>query len=118
MNEHIPAVEMRGDSLVVKLAFSTPHSEVSLNCVIDVTSLGEIAGVEILDLRVQLSGLEPEHPSGSGDVRWSYDEEVDAFYLHLLRESAPVQQSATCRVQLDVDRRMVGLAIEFGSAGQ
>ncbi|WP_263377687.1 DUF2283 domain-containing protein [Granulicella paludicola] len=78
---------------------------------IDLTAFGEVIGVEVLDWRRQLSGGVLYGPAACGQVRWSYDEEVDAFYIHLREGRGQIQMSVVCRVGLDPDRRVVLLEV-------
>lgn len=118
MTEHYPTVTRSDGLLVVVLASLESSTEARVNSVLDVTAFGDVIGVEILDLRRLTGGFEPAQPSGDAVVRWAYDEEIDAFYLHVSSERASTQRSATCRVHLDVDHHMVALTIDLGSAGQ
>jgi hypothetical protein len=84
---------------------------VEVACVLDPTDFGEVIGVEVLDLRRQFSGAVVEAPRSSGQVGWSYDSEVDAFYVRVAEGSGQVQTSATGTIGLDSIQRVALLEV-------
>lgn len=59
--------------------------------IVDQNAFGDVVGVEILDLRSHLGSGRVPRGTAAGFPRWSYDEEIDAFYVRLTEETAPVQ---------------------------
>jgi uncharacterized protein YuzE len=108
---YLPSAEASGQTLYVRFLDSPATSSVEVACVIDQTHFGDVIGVEILDLRRQLSGGVVGGPRASGRVRWSYDSEIDAFYVHVMEGNSQVQTSATGKVSLDTDQRVVLMEI-------
>ena len=68
-------------------------------------------GVEILDLTRQLAGGVVESSSLEGGVRWSYDDEVDAMYVHVREGRSQVQRRASGIGELDSEGKLVGLTV-------
>lgn len=81
------------------------------DCVIDQTDLGEIVGIEILDLVRQLAGGRAPSAPLAGFPRWSYDEEIDAFYVHLADGRAQVQKSGSCTAYVDQEGQLNALEL-------
>lgn len=100
----------------VRMAESSAATELPAECVVDRTGMGEIVGIEILDFRRQLGGATVSPGSDSGALHWSYDPEMDAFYVRCAREHAPVQIKTTCVALLDPERRVVELIVDQGQA--
>lgn len=71
-----------------------------VEAVSDVDEFGDLAGVEILGLRADAGVMFV--PTASVDVlpRWSYDEEVDAFYLTV--SDTPSYRQDVVRVELGI----------------
>lgn len=118
MSEFNPLVERQDDLLRITLR---PHlgvlSLMSLRCVIDLTFLGEVVGVEVLDFGRQLSGGTAPSCLNNGDVRWSYDPEVDAFYVHVSDGPGQVQHADTAIAYLDSDGQLTVLELQNPSIG-
>jgi hypothetical protein len=95
----------------VKICFSDSEASESLEvaCVVDLTDFGDVLGIEVLAWQRQLSGGKIVAPSVSENVRWSYDEEIDALSIHLREGYSQVQRPATCVVNLDSSKRVVCL---------
>lgn len=68
---------------------------VEIECVLDLTYLGDVVGIEVLDLRKQLGGGSVSSFRAEGKVRWSYDDKIDALYIYIGHGSGQVQRSAT-----------------------
>jgi uncharacterized protein YuzE len=109
----VPIAERQNDRLRVTLRPSSGVlSSTSLACVVDLTYLGDVVGVEILDFGRQLSGgVAPISPKGGG-VRWSYDPEMDAFYIHVAEGSGQVQRKATAVAFLDSDGQLTAIELQ------
>jgi hypothetical protein len=116
MSTSLPSAELNGTTLFVRFLDSPTASSVEVACVIDQTDFGDVIGVEILDLRRQLSGGVVDGPRSSGRVRWSYDREIDAFYVHVLEGNSLVQTPATSKVSLDAAQRVVLMEIPIPPA--
>jgi len=114
MSEFVPLAERQDDHLRVTLRSSSGVlSSAPLACVVDLTYLGEVVGVEVLDFGRQLSGgTAPTSPKGA-EVRWSYDPEVDAFYVHVAEGPGQVQRKATAVARLDSDGQLAVLELQL-----
>jgi hypothetical protein len=80
--------------LVARLADATDAKHFDFECVVDMTGLEIVVGVEILDLRRQLQGATVVPRRDTDGFRWSYDPEMDAFYLRVKDDSARIQKKA------------------------
>lgn len=115
MMDFVPTARVADGLLRVQLADSAGDRRVSFGCVVDVTTLGAVVGVEILDVTQQL-GIDARAVGSirvTDDFHWSYDPEVDAFYLRLRNEVAPVQKSSTGIAILDHQNRIVALEVSL-----
>lgn len=118
MNSY-PNIAATMNSLSVEFAPHPGHvKNLPLQMVLDYGESGEVIGVEILNLAFEagknclgiISSIVPIQEDG---LKFSYDEECDAFYLRLkvgksLRQK--VVQGNTC---LDADGRIVRLNAEW-----
>ena len=85
-------------------------------CVLDLTFLGDLAGLELLEFRKQLDGdIQPRTRHGA--ISWSYDSEVDALYFHINNGPGQVQQDADAVAYLDASGMLVRLEIQMPSYG-
>jgi hypothetical protein len=75
------------------------------------TDFGDVIGGEILDWRRHLSGGVIDVPSPSGQFRWSYDDEIDALYIHVTAGRGQIQMRSTGTVDLDSDQRVLSLGV-------
>jgi len=107
-----PRVRVSDGVLIVDLVPASPARRISFECVVDRTDFGDVVGIEILDFRPQLcGGTSPASPNI--DVpRWSYDEEIDAFYITLLNTTAAVERSTIGVAVLDTAKQVISLEIE------
>jgi len=105
-----------GDGTVsIRFSDEISSQSVEVACTVDLTDFGDVIGVEVLDWRGQLSGGVIDAPSACGQVRWSYDEEVDAIYIHLMEGRGQIQRSAVGSAKLASNRRVVRLEIPIPS---
>lgn len=110
MSASHPRVRVHEGALIVDLVPAPAAHRISFQGVLDRTDLGDAVGIEILDFRQQLGGA--SLPPSSDDLpRWSYDEEIDAFYLRLAGAGATVQQSTVGTAILDETNRLISLEI-------
>jgi len=92
-------------SLVITLEVTVvgPTSAVQTECVLDLNGLGEVIGLEIVNLEHstgwKVPGIVGHAKLGSGErVRWSYDQEADAFYVAVKQDQSVDQRCARCSV--------------------
>lgn len=78
----------------------------------DLNGRGEIVGVEVLDCRRQLGAPPPPLDPEAKLPRWSYDEEIDAFYARLRDDNAPRQETRKGLALFDCDGAVVALEAE------
>lgn len=76
---------------------------VPTECVLDVTGLGDVIGVEIVNLAHntgwRVPGSRGMATLGSGErVSWSYDQEADAFYVAIKEDRSLDQRCVRCAV--------------------
>jgi hypothetical protein len=106
-----PRVAIEDDVLHIWLVATEPVRSIEIDCVVDLTYLDEVIGVEVLDLRRQTGGATPGPSPASSQLRWAYDDEIDAFYLHVADGRGQLQSSATANASLDSGGRLVRLEI-------
>jgi len=96
----------------LKLTFADAATakQVEFSGTADFNHYGDLAGLEILDMKRQLVGgaLPERSPTAP---RWSYDESIDAFYVAASEEHSSRQASAHGVLQLSASGVLV--AIEF-----
>lgn len=68
-----------------------------IDCVVDLTDFGEVVGVEVLDVSRQLAGGVVDPPTLQGEIRWSYDDEIDALYVHVADGRGQMQRRSIAR---------------------
>jgi uncharacterized protein YuzE len=111
MSQFVPSASIDDGELAIRLDDSETTSSMKVSCVVDLTDFGDVVGVEILDLRRQLSGAVVESSHPASDIRWSYDAEIDAFYIHLMEGRGQVQVRVSATAYLDSRRRLVQLQV-------
>lgn len=90
----IPRVDEGGDGrLRITVSNGTALRTEQFDCIIDRDDFNRAIGVEVLGFNEQLKADVPSSPE-LGQPRWSYDSEVDAFYLHV-REGRVTHQEKT-----------------------
>ena len=106
-----PSAVTSGNVLTVSLRTGHADRQVNLDVILDQTDFGDVVGVEILDLRRQLAdGKSPPSPV-EGYPRWAYDNEIDAFYVHIADGPAPIQKTATSTAFLDDNGVLTSLVV-------
>ena len=115
MNESFPRVEIIDGMMSIDFVASDATRSHTVTCVLDYTDFGDPVGIEVLDWSHQLSGGYIDAPSVSGQVRWSYDDEIDALYIHTSNARGQNQQRTTATVRLDASQRVVALLIALPS---
>lgn len=98
-----PSAVVSAGVLTLKLTATSGVREVDFDCVIDQTDLGDLVGIEMLDLRQQLGGGRAPTPPFDGFPRWSYDDEIDAFYARVAGGRAQVQKAGSGIAHVDVE---------------
>ena len=111
MTDSLPFAAVNEATLSVRFSDSPPARSVEVACVVDQTDFGDVVGVEILDLRHQLSGGQVDAPQASSRVRWSYDSEIDAFYVRVTDGRSQVQTTIRGKIRLDASQRVVLLEV-------
>jgi uncharacterized protein YuzE len=107
MSHELPSAALHDGTLGVRFLDAVVSRSVEVACVIDRTDFGDVVGIEILDFLRQIPGALLEGPRSAGVVRWSYDAEIDAFYLHLMDGRGQTQTSIVGTVGLDDAQRVV-----------
>jgi hypothetical protein len=118
MNDFRPWAPIEGGVLRVQLLDSEPVHSLDVDCVLDLTDFEDVVGVEVLDVTKQLTGGTVEPPSQDSSVRWSYDAEMDALYLHIAEGRGQMQRRSTARGQLDRNGRLVQLDVRLRGGGE
>ena len=111
MSAFRPSSQMHDDTLTIHLCDAQTQSWESFEGVLDLTYLGEIIGIEILGLSLQLNGGHVLKSTGSGFPRWSYDDEVDALYIRITEGPGQVQATVFGRASLDASGGLIALEI-------
>jgi hypothetical protein len=110
MTSFEPTYEVMNGTLRVQLFTGDVASRLSFEGVLDLTGMGEVVGLEILDFGRQLDAtVEPARSSDA--IRWSYYAEEDAFYLHLAGQHAPVQKTVTGVALIDSRKNLIGVDV-------
>lgn len=107
-------------ALVIKLeapALETTTT-VPTECVLDVTDLGDVTGVEIINLAHDTGQRAPGSRGvaslNTGErVGWSYDKEADAFYVSIGEHGTVDQRDARCTVGGSNDGLLVSVTVEL-----
>jgi uncharacterized protein YuzE len=115
MNESLPLVEVVDGIISVRFMESATTQSVDVTCVADYTDFGDVVGIEILDWRHQVSGGQIDAPHASGQLWWSYDDEIDALYIHTIGGRGQNQQRTTATVKLDANQRVVTVEMALPS---
>lgn len=97
-------------SWTIDLVAGEPSRRVDFDGVIDLSGLGELVGVEILDFKRQTGAMTPGC-IGDAPPRCGYDAEIDAFYVRIAEGNSPIQKKARGTVALDADNHILGLTI-------
>jgi uncharacterized protein YuzE len=116
MSEFRPRATVAQSVLRVQLWDAIPVRSVDIECVVDQTDLGDVVGVEVLDLRKQLSGGTVLPPSHDSKIRWSYDAEMDALYLHVVDGRGQAQRRSKALAHVDSSGRLVQLDVPLARA--
>ena|SRR5437867_2329006 len=113
MTSFVPSVGFVSGCLLLRLDDSEGVYRRPFRCILDRDPFGDITGVEILDIRRQLDGAVVTSSTVTRDFRWSYDPDVDAFYVHIQRGSSltPTQESCDGVALVSADNRLVSLEI-------
>ena len=111
MNESFPLLEITNSRISIRFVDSDTTQSIDVTCVVDYTDFGDVVGIEILDWCHQLSGGQVDAPSVSGQLRWSYDNEIDALYIHTTDGRGQNQKRMTATVTLDANQRVVTLEV-------
>lgn len=114
MSAFCPWAAIEKGILRVRLLGSDPMRSLDIDCVLDLTDFDEVVGIEVLDLTRQLAGGTVAPPGQASSIRWSYDAEMDALYLHVADGRGQAQRSSRARGQLDAGGRLVELNIPLG----
>ena len=100
--------------MIVEFASTPGIRTLQFEGVIDRTDFGEVVGLEVLDFKMQFGDVSLPACIGEDLPRWSYDEEVDAFYLRLTGAMGTLQRSTIGTAALDDAGHVVSLEIPSG----
>jgi uncharacterized protein YuzE len=111
VSEFTPRAAVEDGVLRVQLLEAHPARLLDIDCVVDLTDLGQVVGIEVLDLRSQLAGGTVGPLTVNSSIRWSYDDEIDALYVHVAAGRGQVQRRTAAQAGLDSNDRVVELAV-------
>jgi uncharacterized protein YuzE len=114
MTDFVPRAAIHDGVLAVRLMDGIRTESASFEGVLDLDDFGKIVGVEILDFQAQVGGSVGNSPVDG--VRWSYDREIDAFYLHITDGQGSVQRSVLGMVSLDPRGRAIEVELPVSAA--
>jgi hypothetical protein len=110
----LPAVRIEDGNLQATLSERDAVRTSPFECIVDRTGSGDLVGVEILSLHAQVGAIPPvTERTNDRAPRWSYDPEVDAFYLRVAVDTAPKQQKASGRAGIDESDMIVSIAVQL-----
>jgi uncharacterized protein YuzE len=115
MTESFPLAEIADGIMTVRFRESDATKVINITCVVDYTDFGDVVGIEILDWRHQLAGGQIDAPPASGQLRWSYDAEIDALYIHTTDARGQNQRRMTATAKLDAKQRVVIVKVPLPS---
>jgi len=115
VTEFRPFFEIRDNVLHLHILSSDATNSSQLRCVLDLTDLGQVIGVEVLDLTAQLDGGVIAPSRSSGEIQWSYDAEIDALYIHVASGRGQVQRSVVANAELDDAGRIVEISVPLAN---
>ena len=91
---------------------------VPLPLVLDFSDAADLIGIEALNLLSTIGGAENSLgamaravPRIGDGLRYSYDDESDAFYLQIKRAKSRAQRTATGAAVLDASRTLIGIEV-------
>jgi uncharacterized protein YuzE len=114
-----PKITAKENSLTVEFAPNLGHAKVlPLEMVLDYSESGEVIGVEIINLAFEtgkncLGLINGTVPTQGDELKFSYDEDCDAFYLRLRSGRSLHQKVVRGKACLDSDSRIVSLSAEW-----
>ncbi|MGD0272477.1 MAG: hypothetical protein ABSB96_01900 [Gaiellaceae bacterium] len=98
----------------VRVVFSdiAKTETMDFECALDIDDFGTLVSVEIIGLREQVGIVEIEQYKQFDDMHWSYDDEVDAFYLRLASTRYPIRtKTSVGTLSLDENRRLAAFDV-------
>ena len=107
MSGEFPRTRLSRDAVEVELREAAGDlRSVDLSVVLDFNAGGEVTGLEIINLKYEvgegcLRYFREYVPTTGPGLRYSYDDECDAFYLQLSDEPSTVQRAAIGRASAD-----------------
>ncbi|HEY5943617.1 MAG TPA: hypothetical protein VIT89_12260 [Solirubrobacterales bacterium] len=102
------SIDEDGSAQVVFKAIE-PSQEVPFECVLDLDDFGVVLGIEVLDFKRQIGVKPPPYDPSKGMPRWSYDEEIDAFYVRFVDRHSPRQEVREGSAFVDPEGSVVSL---------
>jgi uncharacterized protein YuzE len=112
-----PSATVERDRLCLLLLENRPVRSLKLDCVVDLTYLGQVVGIEVLDFQRQLGEGVTVPRADFGPLKWSYDNEMDALYIRIGQDRGQIQESANATVGLDLTQHVVRLEIPVPRVG-
>lgn len=116
MSDFRPSVDFGDRILRVRFIDSPSSSSHEIECVADLTDFEEVVGVEILDFSKQLAGGRVDPVRQIGEIQWSYDGEVDAFYVRVRAGRGQVQRKVVAQALVDSLGRLTELSVPLARA--
>lgn len=114
MNTATPTAGIEEGNLVIRfLEESIAATASEIRCMLDSTRIGLVIGVEFLDWRRQTGGGSIAAPSPQAQVRCSYDDEIDALYIHINEERSQIQTWLMASVEMTADRQVIKIQMEL-----
>lgn len=118
MNEY-PKIERAGEHIeIIIFPFDKNIKNFNIDLILDLNQFGDVVGIEIINLKLEagtlcLNQIQKTISTMGENIRYSYDDENDCFYLQLSNEPSFYQKAIEGLLVLNNDEEIIGFKIDL-----
>lgn len=113
-----PAIVRDGEHIeIIIFPYSDNNNRLNIEFILDLNQFGDVTGIEIIDLKSEagkfcLNSIKKTISTTGDNIKYSYDEDCDSFYLQLSNELSADQKAVEGLLVLNDDGEIIGFIFD------
>ena len=118
INDH-PIVRRSSKHIeIILFPYDKNIKNVNIELILDLNRFGDVTGIEIINLKLEagkfcLNSIKKYINTTGDNIKYSYDEDCDSFYLQLSNELSADQKAVDGLLVLNEKSEIIGIRVDF-----